>query len=46
MIEFFCKNFQFILDIGKGPNAFKPADVSLQNSSVKIDQDVRVSQMY
>ena len=45
MKETFDKNVQFIIDIWQGPNPFKLADVLLQGSLIKFDQDIWVLQL-
>ena len=45
MKETFDKNVQFIIDIWQGSNPFKLADVLLQGSLIKFDQDIWVLQL-
>ena len=45
MKETFDKNVQSIIDIWQGPNPFKLADVLLQGSLIKFDQDIWVLQL-
>ena len=46
MMEFFCKNFQFILTIWHGLNVFELGDVLLQRRLIKFDQGIWVLRIF